>query len=122
MKTEKKLVEVKGLVAKTPDNPEGTASKAFDLVTYETSEDILNKISSAEGLADLLGDLNYGFGLAQRSKVRQALLNENQGPEKGIEKLAKDLFKILTGLGQPITMEQATQQATDAIERGKVTA
>lgn len=116
MKSESKNVTVKNVVAKTTENPEGEVTKAFTLISYETADDVLSKCSTPEGLKDLLGDLNYGFGLSQRAKVRQQILDANQGPEKSIEKLAKDFIKIFAGLGITLSMEDAMKQAQGSVE------
>jgi hypothetical protein len=65
------------------------------------------KATDVTALVELLKNVTYAYDLGQRSSVRQAILNEQAGPEKSIEKAIKDVMAARAQAGKPITEEQA---------------
>lgn len=87
-------------------------SKGYTRTSFETAEDVLGALSGApDKVKELIANLNYGTDLKVRAAIRQEILNEFAGPDRAIDKLAKDLVKLYASMGQTITLEDATVKA-----------
>jgi hypothetical protein len=84
--------------------------------TSLTTDDILKLLSDEKTAKSVISDWHYGQDLRAKAEVRNAILNEVAGPEKAIEKLAKDLFKARAANGKPITEEQSVKMAKMYLE------
>ncbi len=84
--------------------------------TSVTVDDILKQQSDEKTAKSVINDWHYGQDLRAKAEVRNAILTEVAGPEKAIEKLAKDLFKARLANGKPITEEQSLVMAKMYLE------
>jgi hypothetical protein len=75
------------------------------------ADDILLMLSDEKTAKSVINDWHYGADLREKASVRNAILAEQAGPEKAIDKLAKDLFKARAANGKPITEEQSLLMA-----------
>ena len=105
------MVEVTGQVEVKFGSGESkrTVSREVKYSKLETADDVLGLLNDPKTLAELLGDVNYARNLGARSKVRQAIMSTEAGPDKAIEKAIKDMVKARAAVGKPITEEQAKQ-------------
>jgi len=81
-----------------------------------TTDDILKLLSDEKTTKSVINDWHYGQDLREKAAVRNAILAEQAGPEKAIDKLAKDLFKARAANGKPITEEQSLVMAKMYLE------
>ena len=81
-----------------------------------TVEDIRKQLDDEKTAKSVINDWHYGQDLRAKAEVRNAILTEVAGPEKTIEKLAKDLFKARAANGKPITEAQSVQLAKRYLE------
>lgn len=79
-------------------------------------DDVRKLLSDEKTAQDVIDSWWYGQDLKAKSQVRNALLDQISGPEKTIEKLAKDLFKARAANGKPITEAQSVQLAKKYLE------
>jgi len=86
---------------------ERTVTRPVEYDKLTTADDVLGLLSDAKTLAELLADVNYARNLGARSKVRQAILAADAGPEKALAKAIKDFIAYKATMGQVITEEQA---------------
>lgn len=86
-------------------------SKAYSKVEAENSDDILKLLGTPDSAKEVIRLYNYGQDLKVRATVRQAILQENEGPDKAIAKLAADIVKMYAGAGRTITPEKALEKA-----------
>ena len=81
-----------------------------------TVDDILALLQDEKTAKQLINDWHYGADLKAKSEVRNSILNEQAGPEKSIEKLSKDIFKMRAANGKPVTEEKAKELAKAFLE------
>ncbi len=105
-------------MGKNPDGTDKTISRSYKQIVRKsvTVDDMLKQLSDEKTAQSLIADWYYGQDLRTKSEVRQAILQENENPEKSIEKLAKDLFKARAANGKPISEEQSLKMARMYIE------
>lgn len=100
-------VTVKNLIAKTESNPDGEVTGKYTKKVYESVDDILAELQNEATAKEVLANVNYAVDLKLRAAVRLQIISSNEGPDKAIEKTAKDLVKMFTAMGKTITLEAA---------------
>jgi hypothetical protein len=74
-------------------------------------DDILTLLQDPKTAKEVINNWHYGQDLKAKSVVRQVILAKQAGPEKSINKLAKDIFKMRAANGKPVTEEVARKLA-----------
>ena len=81
-------------------------SKTYQRTIWEV-QDILAALQTEDGAKGVLKNLNYAVDLKNRANVRNEILNEQAGPEKALDKMAKALIAAKAAMGKTVTMEWA---------------
>jgi hypothetical protein len=90
-------------------------SKSYECISLETVDDVLSLMQDPDKAKTLIANANYGADLKVRATVRAAILNENQGPDKAIEKMAKEMVKARAAVGKTISLEDALAKVRDML-------
>lgn len=103
----------------------GTSLNGEGEVTGGTPEELLGDAiayfqkqvgEKGNGVVEMLKHVTYGSDLNVKSTIRQGLTKALEGPDKAIEKAAKDIMAARAAIGKPITMEQALVRAKATLE------
>jgi hypothetical protein len=90
-------------------------TKSYDRVSFETVDDIMAIFQDVDKTKKFIETANYGTDLKIRAQIRADILNENQGPDKAIEKMAKEMVKARAAVGKVITLEAALAKVREML-------
>lgn len=77
---------------------------------YETAEDVLAALSSAEGVSQILRDLNYSSNMQARAEVRAEIKAKFEGPGKAVAKVIRNFVDAMAAMGVKLSESDALEQ------------
>lgn len=86
-------------------------TREYTRVTYETADDVLSELQDPEDIKSILKYVNAGRESTVRTALRNAIMQEEGGPERAFEKLVKDIIKMRAAMGKPVSEAKAKDMA-----------